>query len=110
MRLILRIFGGKTLYGWLLAVFLASLGASYGIGRSHGAETANARHALAQAASEAAERRAAGIQLIIEAERLALQAEAEAEARRLEDAAKNDPDADRIAIGSDSVSRINSQE
>lgn len=72
-----------------------------------GVDRTEARHAAAQEAMRDRLMRLAEDTSRIEAERLALEVERDALARDLEDAARADPDADRPALGPDSVRRLN---
>jgi hypothetical protein len=92
---------------WLLLALGVALVAAFGLGWRRGAQITQGRWEAALVAAhrkafENAERLSRA-----EAERLALQAERDTLARTLEEAAYADPDADRPALGADSVRRIN---
>lgn len=92
---------------WLISALLASIGLAGWQGYRMGEAAAEGRHAVALLEAQQDALRAADLASRKEAERLLLQAERDRLARDLEDLANADSDADRRAIGADSVSRLN---
>lgn len=92
---------------YLVAGALALSGGAYFFGRHHGAEAVRAE--LQERLIEAQRRAIRNAELAsrIEADRLTLTRELAEAAAQLEEMANDDPDASRLAIGADSVSRLN---
>ena len=107
IRLLLALLRNPLAIGWARAGRMALTGGAYTRGRIQGAAAANARHAAAQARLQAQMIRAAEIASRKEAARLAAEVKAQQLQQELEDAARQDPHAGRIAIGPDSVRRLN---
>jgi len=107
IRLLLGLLGRRAMAGWALAALLAVTGGAYTLGRIQGAAAANARQAAARARLQTRMIRTAEIASRREAARLAAEQQVQQLSRELENAARTDPRADRIAIGADSVRRLN---
>jgi len=107
IRLLFGLFRNPLMLGWALAGLMALTGGVYTLGRIQGAAAANARQAAVAARLQAQMIRSAEIASRREAARLVAVAKADQLAKELEDAARTDPNAGRIALGADSVRRLN---
>jgi hypothetical protein len=93
--------------GWVLAALMTLVGGAYVLGRQQGVAAASARFAVKQVRLQAQMIRAAEIASRNEVARLVAVAKAGQLSKELEDAARTDPNAGRIALGADSVRRLN---
>ena len=91
---------------WLCGAVLALVALAGVQGYRIGHAASEARHEAALSAARAAAFAAAERLSLAEAARLAAVARADALSREMEDAAHADPDADRPALGLDSVRRL----
>ncbi len=107
IRVLLGLIGRPAMVGWALAGVMALVGGSYTLGRYQGTTAANVRLAAEQARLQVQMMRMADIASRKEAARLAAVAAADKLSRELEDAAHTDRNAGRIALGADSVRRLN---
>ncbi len=107
IRLIFGLLRNPLAIGWAVAAVMALTGGAYTLGRIQGAAAANARYVAAQARLQAQVIRAAELASRREAARLAAEAARRKLEQELEDAARQDPNAGRIALGADSVRRLN---
>ena len=107
IRFLLGLIGRPAMLGWALAGVMALVGGSYTLGRVQGAAASDARFRAAQARLQTQMIHAAEIASRKEVARLAAVAAADKLARELEDAAHTDRNAGRIALGADSVRRLN---
>jgi signal transduction histidine kinase len=92
---------------WLISALLAALALAGWQGYRLGESVSEGRHAAALVQAQRDAQRASDLASRKEAERLAMKAERDRLAQDLEDLANADADADRRAIGADSVSRLN---
>jgi hypothetical protein len=107
IRFVLLLARNPLALGSILAVIMAMTGGTYGLGRLHGSQASDARYRAEQARLQAVLFETAERLSLIEAERLAAEAEVQELGRKLEDAARDDPEANRPALSADSVRRLN---
>jgi hypothetical protein len=101
------LIGRPAMLGWALAGLMALTGGAYTLGHHQGVAAASARQAVEQAHLQLQMIRAAEIASRKEAARLAALQKADELSKELEDAAHTDRNAGRIALGADSVRRLN---
>ncbi|NOX40888.1 MAG: hypothetical protein GXP05_10335 [Alphaproteobacteria bacterium] len=107
IRFLVGLIGRPAMLGWALAGVMALVGGAYALGRQQGGDAANSKQAAEQARLQSQMIRAAEIASRNEATRLVAVAKIEQLTRELEDAAHTDRNAGRIALGADSVRRLN---
>jgi len=107
IRFLMGLVGRPAMLRWALTGVMALVGGAYTLGRHQGAAAVNAKQAVEQARLQTQMIRAAEIASRKEAARLTALQEVEQLSKELEDAAHADINAGRIALGADSVHRLN---
>lgn len=107
IRFLMGVMGRPAMLRWALTGVMALTGGAYTLGRYQGGAAANAQQAVEQARLQTQMIRTAEIASRKEAARLAALQKVEQLSKELEDAAHTDGNAGRIALGADSVRRLN---